>query len=183
MTLYSYNNQTPDIHKSAFIAPDTHVIGNVEVRKDASIWFGSVVRGDMDKISIGEATNIQDLTVCHTDTDVPLVVGRRVTVGHRCIIHGCTIGDDCLIGMGAIVMNHAVIGEGSVIAAGAVILEKSIIPPFSLVAGAPGKIKKTFENPAEMREQLKEISGIYVAKSRSYQDNTHFYPLPGVSRT
>jgi len=104
----------------------------------------------------------QDLTVCHTDDGMPLTIGNGVTVGHRCVLHGCTIEDDCLIGMGAIIMNGAVVGRGSVIAAGATILEKAVIPPFSLVAGVPGKIKRTFSED--------EIIPKIIEAARDYQD-------------
>ncbi len=146
MTLYSYKNNHPILHESVFIAPTADIIGNVHIEKNSSIWFHSVLRGDFDSISVGENSNIQDLCVCHADENIPLKIGSGVTIGHRCVIHGCTIEDGCLIGMGSIVMNHTVIGKGSVVAAGTVVLEGTIIPPYSLVTGSPGKVKKTYQD-------------------------------------
>ena len=124
----------------AWIAPGAVVVGDVTLESDASVWFGCVLRGDIASIRVGQRTNIQDLSVVHVDTERPCDVGADVGVGHRAIIHGCTIGDGCLIGMGAIVLSHAVIGRDSVIAAGAVIREGMDVPPRSLVVGVPGRI-------------------------------------------
>lgn len=156
-----FNGIEPDIAPSAFIAPTATLIGDVGIAGGASVWFGSVLRGDRDRIRIGENTSIQDLTVCHTDDGIPLAVGNGVTVGHRCVLHGCTIEDDCLIGMGAIIMNGAVVGRGSIVAAGATILEKAVIPPFSLVAGVPGKIKRTFSE-AEILPKIRQSAQDYM---------------------
>ncbi len=142
--LHEVNGIVPRIDETAYVAPTATVIGRVSVADMASIWYGAVLRGDMEPLAIGSRTNIQDLTVCHTDAGFPVTVGSGVTVGHRCILHGCTIGDDCLIGMGSIVMNGAVVGRGSVVAAGATVLEHQVIPPCSLVVGVPGKVRKTF---------------------------------------
>ena len=126
------------IDPSVFIAHGAIVLGDVDVSKDASIWYNVVNRGDTDKISIGEQSNIQDLSMIHADPGIPCTVGNRVTVGHRVILHGCTIEDDCLIGMGAIVLNKVRVGQGSVIGAGAVLLEGMEVPAGSLVIGVPG---------------------------------------------
>jgi carbonic anhydrase/acetyltransferase-like protein (isoleucine patch superfamily) len=144
MTLYTLKDRKPNVDVTAFVAPTATLVGKVTVGAQSSLWFQSVLRGDYEKISIGDRTSIQDLTMCHTDINKPLYVGNGVTVGHRSVLHGCTIEDDCLIGMGAIVMNSAVIGRGTIIAAGAVVLEKMVIPPYSLVTGVPGEVKKTF---------------------------------------
>ena len=177
MTLYVYKNNRPEIHESVFIAPTAQIIGNVSIGKDSSVWFQSVLRGDMDKITIGEGTNIQDMCTCHADEDIPLTIGSGVTIGHRCIIHGCTIKNGCLIGMGAIVMNQAVIGQGSIIAAGAVVLEKTIIPPYSLVTGSPGKVKKTYENQEQINKTIENISAIYLKTAQSFSSNQIFYAI------
>ena len=161
-TLFVFDGIEPEIDPSAFVAPTATLIGDVGLGAGASVWFGSVLRGDLDRIRVGENTSIQDLTVCHTDDGMPLTIGNGVTVGHRCVLHGCTIEDDCLIGMGAIIMNGAVVGRGSVIAAGATILEKTAIPPFSLVAGVPGKIKRTFSEA--------EILPKIFKSAQDYQD-------------
>ena len=179
MTLYVYKNTRPEIHQTVFIAPTTQIIGNVCIGKHSSVWFQTVVRGDLERITIGERTNIQDLTMCHADADVPLTIGDGVTIGHRCVVHGCTIQDNCLIGMGAIVMNGAVVGTGSVIAAGAVVLENTIIPPYSLVTGSPGKVKKRYENRAEIDQFFKRMSGHYVKSARDFSAGDLFYPVTG----
>jgi len=131
---------SPTVAESAWVAPSADVIGDVTIGEQVSIWYHCVLRGDIAPISIGAETNIQDLTMVHVDVDTPAVIGARVGIGHRAIIHGCTIGDDCLIGMGAIVLSHAVIGEGSVVAAGAIVLEGTAVPPRSLVVGVPARI-------------------------------------------
>jgi carbonic anhydrase/acetyltransferase-like protein (isoleucine patch superfamily) len=112
--LFTFNDSVPHIKPSAFIAPTATLIGDVTIGDMASVWYGCVLRGDLARIRVGENTNIQDLTVCHTDKGMPLVIGNGVTVGHRSILHGCTIEDECLIGMGAIIMNGAVVGRGSI---------------------------------------------------------------------
>src|SRR5271169_372612 len=128
------------IDPTVFIARGALVLGEVKLGKDASVWYNAVIRGDVERISIGEATNIQDLTMIHADPGIPCVVGSRVTVGHRVILHGCTIEDDCLIGMGAIVLNKVHVGRGSVIGAGAVLLEGTVVPAGSVVVGIPGRV-------------------------------------------
>jgi len=175
MTIYAYKDYHPQLHPSVYIAPTAQIIGDVSIDKDSSVWFGTIVRGDSDTITIGERTNIQDLTMCHADENVPLTIGNDVTVGHRCIIHGCTIEDDCLIGMGAIIMNHAVIGKGSVIAAGSVVLENTIIPPYSMVAGSPGKIKKSLKDHPDMRKEIQRMAKIYVENGQSYVKPQNFF--------
>ncbi|MCP3876281.1 MAG: gamma carbonic anhydrase family protein [Desulfobacteraceae bacterium] len=177
MTLYSYKNNQPKIHKSVFIAPTAELIGNIHINKNSSIWFQSVLRGDFDKISIGERTNIQDLCTCHADEKVPLKIGNGVTIGHRSIIHGCTIEDECLIGMGSIVMNHAVIGVGSVVAAGTVILESTIIPPYSLVTGSPGKVKKTYQDHKTIKMKIKTMSDDYMGIAQNFGSDEIFYEI------
>jgi len=177
MTLYSFKTHTPQIHKSVFIAPTAQIIGNVNIKEKSSIWFHSVLRGDFDQIIIGEKTNIQDLCMCHADKNIPLKIGNSVTIGHRSIIHGCTIKDKCLIGMGAIVMNKAVIGRDSVVAAGAVVLEKTIIPPYSLVIGSPGKIKKTYKNREEIEQRLRTMSEDYLKNAENFSSNKMFYEV------
>ena len=151
MTLYSYKDIVPDIHDSVFIAPGAKVIGDVQIGRDSSVWFQTVLRGDVAEIRIGERTNIQDLCMGHVARETPLIIGNGVTIGHNCCVHGCTIGDGCLIGMGAVLLNRSVIGEGCVIAAGALVLENTIIEPYSLVTGSPGKVKKVYENREENR--------------------------------
>ncbi|MCP4550963.1 MAG: gamma carbonic anhydrase family protein [Bacteroidetes bacterium] len=179
MTLYSYKNNQPKLHPTVYLAPTAQIIGNVHIGKESSVWFQTVIRGDFDKISVGKKTNIQDLCMCHADENIPLKIGNAVTIGHRCVIHGCTIEDKCLIGMGAIVMNQAVIGKGSVVAAGAVVLEKTIIPPYSLVTGSPGKIKKTYENQEEIEQDIRTMSETYMNSARNFGATDIFYEIEG----
>lgn len=177
MTIYTFRERQPEIHASAFIAPTAQIIGDVRIGQDASVWFQTVIRGDMDRISIGRGANIQDVCMCHADEDIPLNIGEGVTVGHRCVVHGCTIEADCLIGMGAVVMNRAVIGNGSVVAAGTVVLEKTVIPPYSLVAGSPGKVKKTYQDRDDILGSIRRSADIYVANARWFSDADMFYPV------
>ncbi|NOX35740.1 MAG: gamma carbonic anhydrase family protein [Deltaproteobacteria bacterium] len=177
MTRYSYKNFSPKLHPSVFIAPTAQIIGDVHIGKKSSVWFQSVIRGDLDKISIGERTNIQDICMCHADENIPLKIGNGVTIGHRSVIHGCTIEDGCLIGMGAIIMNHAVIGKGSVVAAGAVVLEKVIISPYSLVVGSPGKVKKIYKNRKEIEDSIKGMSESYIESAQSFGSGQEFYEI------
>jgi carbonic anhydrase/acetyltransferase-like protein (isoleucine patch superfamily) len=172
MSIYRLDQDTPHIDATAFIAPNATLIGRVRIDAHASIWFNTVIRADFDTITIGEGSNIQDLTMCHADEGKPLTVGKRVTVGHNCVIHGCTIEDDCLIGMGVVVMNGAVIRKGSVIAAGSVILENTDIPAGSLVAGAPGKIKRTLE--PDMVTLMAAMADVYRKRSEAYKDPARF---------
>ena len=138
----SYKGVSPRIAESAFVAGSADLIGDVEIAGDASIWYQVVLRGDIGPIHVGTHTNIQDGSVLHSITGVPVNVGQWVTVGHRAILHGCTVEDHCLIGMGAIVLNRARVGTGSIVAAGALVLEDTVIPPGSLYVGVPAKLRR-----------------------------------------
>ena len=146
--------KSPQIHETAYIAEGAQVIGDVILKADSSIWYNTVCRADINRIVIGERTNIQDNSVIHLENDQGVLVENDVTVGHNAIIHGCSIADGALIGMGAIIMNGAVIGKGAVIGAGAVVKEDMVIPDFSLVVGVPGKIVKTL-SPETYDENVK----------------------------
>jgi carbonic anhydrase/acetyltransferase-like protein (isoleucine patch superfamily) len=172
MSIYSIDNVVPRIDETAFIAPNATVIGNARIGSHSSIWFNTVIRADFETITIGEESNIQDLTMCHADAGKPLTVGNRVTVGHNCVIHGCTIGDDCLIGMGVVIMNGAVIGRGSIVAAGTVVLENTVIPENSLVTGVPGKVKRTVDDSTVL--VMKAAAEVYKNRSQSYTDPERF---------
>jgi carbonic anhydrase/acetyltransferase-like protein (isoleucine patch superfamily) len=139
------------IQKSAFIHADAIVLGNVSLGDKASVWPTAVIRGDSDRISVGNESNVQDGAVLHADEGMPCIVGDRVTIGHRAIVHGATVEDDCLIGMGAIVLNKAVIGRGSLIGAGAVVTEGTVIPPRSLVLGVPAKRRGDVDDATSAR--------------------------------
>ena len=139
------------IDPTAFIAPGATVLGDVTIGKEASVWYHSVIRADMAPISIGEQTNIQDLSVLHVDVDLPCTVGSRVGVGHRAILHGCKVEDDCLIGMGAVLLNGVIVGAGSVVGAGALLTENVVVPPRSLVLGVPAKVVRDVDEALKVR--------------------------------
>lgn len=166
MPLYAYQGKRPQLDPSVFVAPSAEVIGEVGAATDASIWYGCLLRGDIAKIEIGERTNVQDLTVVHVDHNQPTLIGSDVTIGHRAVIHACTIGSGCLIGMGAIILNGAEIGEGSLIGAGTLIPPRKKIPPGSMVLGVPGKVVRRL-TPAEIEDQRKHAAG-YVELARNF---------------
>jgi carbonic anhydrase/acetyltransferase-like protein (isoleucine patch superfamily) len=139
-TVLTVNDHTPRIAEGAFVAETAVVAGDVELADGVSVWFGSVVRSEVASVRIGADSNVQDLTAVHTDPDYPVTIGERVTIGHRCVIHGCTIEDDALIGMGAVVINGARVGRGALVAAGAVVTEGTEIPEMSLAVGVPAKV-------------------------------------------
>lgn len=145
------DDKRPVINESAFIAPGAVVVGDVTIGAESSVWYNSVVRGDMAPVSIGEQTNIQDLALLHVDVDLPCTVGSRVGVGHRAILHGCTVEDDCLIGMGAVILNGARVGAGSVVGAGALLPEYMDVPPGSVVLGLPGRVVRDVDESLKGR--------------------------------
>jgi carbonic anhydrase/acetyltransferase-like protein (isoleucine patch superfamily) len=151
------------IDPTAFIAQGAIVLGDVLIGSGSSVWYNSVLRGDTDRITIGTDTNIQDLSMIHADPGVPCVVGNRVTVGHRVILHGCVVEDDCLIGMGAVLLNGVRIGRGSVIGAGALVLENTEVPPGSLVLGFPAKVVRPVDE--SMRSRIEHAWRHYVEKA------------------
>ncbi len=148
-----------------YIHPSAVIIGNVTLGRDASVWPTAVLRGDTDAIVIGDETNVQDGVIIHVDPGVPVRVGNGVTIGHRAVIHGCTIEDDCLIGIGAIVLNGAMIGTGSVIAAGAVVTEGMLVPAGTLVRGVPGRVVGPVD--AELREKIEHGAKTYAERGRA----------------
>lgn len=156
----------PLVSPEAFVADEACVIGNVKLGSLSSVWHTAVVRGDVNEISIGEGCSIQDGAVLHPDRERPLRVGNFVTVGHRAILHGCTVEDNVLIGMGAIVLDGATVGEGSIVGAGAVVKERMVIPPRSLVVGLPAKVVRTVDDATVLH--LKEHALNYV---RLWQEN------------
>src|ERR1700758_850633 len=156
MAMYELDGQGPELPKSGtyFIADTAAVIGKVRLLEGASVWFGAVLRGDNEWIEIGEGSNVQDNSTCHTDPGFPLVIGKNWTVGHNVILHGCTLEDGALVGMGSIVMNGARIGRGSVVGAGAVITEGKEFAEHSLIIGSPARIIRTLSP-----EQVERIGG------------------------
>ena len=141
-TILTINDGTPDVERACFLASDVVVAGHVVLGQDVTLWYGVVARAEYSIVRIGDRTNVQDGTVLHADPDWPCTVGADVTIGHRAVVHGCTIEDRVLVGMGAVVLNGAVVGAGSLVAAGAVVREGDVIPPNSLVAGVPAKVIK-----------------------------------------
>lgn len=149
--IYALDEVAPAIAATAWVAPSADVIGRVVLEDTASIWFGAVLRGDNEQIRIGRGSNVQENSVLHTDMGYPLSVGENCTIGHKAMLHGCTIGDGSLIGMGATILNGAVIGKGCLIGACALITEGKVIPDGSLVMGAPGKVVRMLDAQAQAR--------------------------------
>lgn len=163
--LIEFKRMAPDVSQAAYIAENATICGNVTLGKDSSVWFNAVIRAEVASVSVGEMSNVQDHTMLHADYDCPIRIGSRVSIGHSAIIHGATIEDRVIVGMGAIVMNGALIGEGSIIAAGALVKEGTVIPPYSLVVGVPGVVKKTLtpgERPQENNDE------VYTADAYAY---------------
>ncbi len=160
------SSRAPSIAPSAFVAPGAVVLGDVTLGEQASVWYGSVLRGDMAPITIGDQSNIQDGTIVHVDEGVPCAVGRRVGVGHRVILHGCMVEDECLIGMGSVLLNGVHVGTGSVIAAGAVVPEGMRVPAGSLVMGVPGRIVRAVD--AALTQRIEATWRHYVMQAERH---------------
>jgi carbonic anhydrase/acetyltransferase-like protein (isoleucine patch superfamily) len=166
MPVRTLGDRRPQIDASAYVAPGAQLIGDVILEAETSVWFNAVLRGDTERIPIGEGSNVQDGAILHADPGFPCSVGSGVVTGHGAILHGCRIGDDCLIGMGAIILNGATIGRGSIVAAGALIPEGKEFPPRSLIMGAPAKVVR------EVTERdLEQIA----AGARHYQERAAIY--------
>jgi carbonic anhydrase/acetyltransferase-like protein (isoleucine patch superfamily) len=158
--LHEFEGNKPKIGKASWIADSADVIGDCRIGEDCSIWFGCVVRGDINFIQIGRGSNVQDGTVVHVDTDLPVEIGENVTIGHKATIHGCKIGDGCLIGMSATILDGAEIGAGSIVAAGAVVTPHKKFPPRSMLMGIPAKVVKKLDEKetAELIEHAKNYA-------------------------
>ncbi|WP_211225916.1 gamma carbonic anhydrase family protein [Nocardioides alkalitolerans] len=159
----------PVIDPSAWVAPNATVLGAATLGSGASVWYGAVVRADREEIHLGAGSNVQDNCTLHADPGFPLLVGADVTIGHNAVCHGATIGDGCLVGMGAVVMNGAELGAGTLVAAGAVVREGMVVPPGSLVAGVPAKVVRTLD--AEQSAALRENAARYVRLAREHADD------------
>ena len=151
----------PDVDDTAFVAPGAVIVGQVRLAARSSVWYTAVLRAEAEPITLGERSNLQDGVVCHVDAGYPVTIGSGVSVGHRAVLHGCTVEDDCLIGMSATVLNGAVIGAGSLVAAGAVVLEGTVVPPGSLVAGVPAKVRR--EMTPEEQAGIRRNAEAYLA--------------------
>ena len=169
MSVYSLDGVTPKLADDVWIAPNAQLMGNVEMAAGSSVWFGAVIRGDNDLIKIGARSNIQDNSVLHTDPGMPLTIGQGVTVGHQVMLHGCTIGDNSLIGIGATILNGATIGKNCIIGAHALITEGKTIPDGSMAVGAPARVIKTL-NEAQIN-MLKMSAKIYVKNAQKFASN------------
>jgi carbonic anhydrase/acetyltransferase-like protein (isoleucine patch superfamily) len=168
VNLFSYDGAAPSVDRTAFVAPGATLVGRVLVGPEASVWFNCVVRGDINSITIGNQTNIQDACLLHVTHKHPLVIRDRVTVGHGAILHGCEIQSDCLIAMGAIVLDGAVIGEGSLVGAGSLVPPGMQIPPGSLVMGLPGKVVRALT--PDDKERIAQGWKNYVGYAASYRE-------------
>lgn len=168
MSLYALDGVSPQLAEDVWVAPNASVVGEVSLATNVSIWFGVVIRCDNEPITIGADTNIQDNSVLHSDPGMPLTIGAGVTVGHKAMLHGCTVGDNSLIGIGATVLNGAVIGKNCIIGAHALITEGKVIPDNSLVVGAPGRVMKTLGEP---QVQMLKMSALhYVENAKRFKD-------------
>lgn len=165
--IYALDGISPDLHPDTWVAPGAHVIGRVVLEEGASVWFGAALRGDNEEIRIGAGSNVQENCVFHTDMGYPLTVGQNCTIGHKAMLHGCTIGDGALVGMGATILNGAVIGAGCLIGAGALIPEGKVIPDGSLVMGMPGKVVRALD--AAGRDKLLASAAHYRDRMRRFR--------------
>ncbi|KWX68416.1 gamma carbonic anhydrase family protein [Mycobacterium sp. NAZ190054] len=152
--ILAVHGHTPRVHPESWVAPNASVVGNVRLAQKVSIWYSATLRAEFDPIDVGPGSNVQDGATIHADPGFPVTIGARVTVGHNAVLHGCTVGDDCLIGMGAIVGNGATIGAGSLVAPGAVLPQGFSVPPRSLVAGVPAKVRR------ELSTEEIQVAGI-----------------------
>ena len=166
--IYNFNNISPKIDKDSWFAPNAVLIGNVTLKKEANIWFNATLRGDVEPITIGEGSNIQDGSVIHTDPGCPAIIGKNVTVGHLVMLHGCEIEDDCLIGIGSTILNKAKIGKNSIIGANTLITENKNIPERSLVIGSPGKVIRQVTD--KEIKHIKENADHYVKNFKKYKN-------------
>jgi carbonic anhydrase/acetyltransferase-like protein (isoleucine patch superfamily) len=166
MALYELDGVAPQLAEGSWVADSAEVIGKVIMGENASVWFGAVARGDNEPLTIGRNSNVQDLSVLHSDIGCPLTIGDDVTIGHQVMLHGCTIGDNSLIGIQAVVLNKARIGRNCIVGAGSVVTEGKEFPDNSLIVGAPAKVVRTLDDAAV--EKLKKSAASYVANSRRF---------------
>ena len=173
MAIFSLDGKSPTFadEASTWIAPDASVIGDIVIGKDVGIWFGAALRGDTETITIGDGTNVQEHTIMHTDPGFPLTIGADCTIGHRALLHGCTIGSNSLIGMGAIILNGATVGDNCLVGAGALITEGKTFPDGSLVVGSPAKAIRQLDEQAIAR--LKLSAKHYIANQRRFRAGLH----------
>ncbi len=171
MAIYEVDGVAPQIAETAWVADSAQVMGDVVLGDEVGIWFGVVVRGDTATITVGARTNIQDMSVLHADVGIPLTIGSGVTVGHQAVLHGCTVGDDSLIGIGAIVLNGAKIGKGCLVGAGALVTEGKAFPDGCMILGSPAKVVRQL-NPEQL-QGLRTSADQYVANAKRFQASLH----------
>ncbi|WP_338765555.1 gamma carbonic anhydrase family protein [Massilia sp. METH4] len=169
MTIYQLGEDAPELHPSAFVADSATVIGKVTLAANSSVWYGATLRGDNERITIGENSNVQENTVMHTDMGYPLTIGRDVTIGHQAMLHGCTIGDGALVGIQAVILNGAKIGKGCLVGAGALVTEGKEFPDNVLIIGSPAKAVR--ELTADDVARLKGAADSYVERAQLYKTN------------
>ena len=167
MAIYQLDSQTPEVAESAWVADSAQVMGAVKIAADASVWFGCTIRGDTETIEIGEGSNIQDGSVMHADHGKPLKVGKNVTIGHMVMLHGCTIGDESLIGIGAVVLNGARIGKNCLVGAGSLVTEGKEFPDGSMIMGSPAKVVR--ELSPEQIQGLRMSAKHYIENAHRFQ--------------
>lgn len=168
MTIYALGDHAPRIHEDTWVAPDANLIGKVVLEAGSSVWFGCTIRADHEEIRVGEGSNVQENCVMHIDAGFPLTIGKNCTIGHKVMLHGCTIGDNTLIGMGATILNGAKIGKNCLIGAGALITENKEIPDNSLVMGAPGKVVREIDQANAQRITMSALH--YQENMRKFRD-------------
>ncbi|AYF98581.1 gamma carbonic anhydrase family protein [Protaetiibacter intestinalis] len=168
--ILGFGGREPRIDETAWVAPNATVIGDVVLQPGSSVFYGAVLRADSDTITLGAGSNLQDNVVVHVDAGVPTTIGAGVSVGHGAVVHGCTVEDDCLIGMNATILNHAVIGRESLVAAGALVLEGTVVPPRSLVAGVPAKVRRELSD--EEVAGIRRNAEIYLGLSARHRELT-----------
>jgi carbonic anhydrase/acetyltransferase-like protein (isoleucine patch superfamily) len=167
MAIYELDGVSPQIAESAYVADSAQVIGDVVMKENSTVWFATVVRGDCDRITLGRNSNVQDACVLHADEGVPLVLGDDVSVGHRVMLHGCTVGDGSLIGIGAVILNHAKIGRNCIVGAGSVVTEGKEFPDNSLIIGTPARVVRTLDEKAFAMQ--KHIAQHYVDNGKRFR--------------
>lgn len=167
MTIYQLDEHTPQVHPTAFVADSAQVVGRVTLGEGSSVWFNTVIRADNEPMTIGAGSNIQDGSVLHSDTGFPLSVGERVTVGHQVVLHGCTVGDESLIGIGAVVLNGAKIGKHCLVGAGSLVTEGKEFPDGSMILGCPAKVVRQLT--PEQIDGLRRSAQHYIANAQRFQ--------------
>ena len=175
--LYQFGGASPQVASSAYVAPSAALIGNVVLSENTTVWFGAILRGDIEPINIGSNSNVQDAVVMHTDQGHPLMVGTCVSIGHKAVLHGCTVNEGSLIGIQAVILSGAVIGKGCLVGSGAVVTERKVFPDYSLILGSPAKAVRELTE-SEIAKLLK-ISHGYVERGVAYKATLKTVPGPG----